>query len=344
MVMTQNGHPKGHAFLGETWHDDGGSVGSGSLSWGNDAIKLGLNTAFGSLDRLAANIPEESSFIKNAENPAWRRRFLSEAARTFSEKLVRTLGRTINRKFTLVTDRAWDSLIVLDACRWDTLSSIAKERPVPSIISPGSNTIEWTKANFVDNPDKWAMKDVTLITANPYISQEMFAQNEWHFPFERCISVWKDGWDSNFNTVLPRTMVRETCKALSDDPSRRVMVHFMQPHFPPICLSPIQHIYEPDMTWRLQRDGHMTLENLRLLYEDSLSLVFAWALRLCNVLNGRIIVTSDHGNLFGEYGLFAHPRQLRILELVKVPWLEIEGGMEKPDKLLSVIQHRGSQS
>lgn len=39
-------------------------------------------------------------------------------------------------------------------------------------------------------------------------------------------------------------------------------------------------------------------------------------------IEGKTIITSDHGNAFGEYGLFGHPAGYHIQALVKVPWLE----------------------
>ncbi|MFQ5885465.1 MAG: hypothetical protein ACE5IO_10250, partial [Thermoplasmata archaeon] len=67
-------------------------------------------------------------------------------------------------------------------------------------------------------------------------------------------------------------------------------------------------------------------------------LALDWVMRLVQVLKGRVVITSDHGNLFGEYGLFRHPRGLYLPELTQVPWLELQGGEKNPAELLNVIE------
>jgi hypothetical protein len=32
------------------------------------------------------------------------------------------------------------------------------------------------------------------------------------------------------------------------------------------------------------------------------------------------VITADHGNLLGEYGLYAHPAKVAVKKLRRVPW------------------------
>jgi hypothetical protein len=41
--------------------------------------------------------------------------------------------------------------------------------------------------------------------------------------------------------------------------------------------------------------------------------------------DGRIIVTSDHGNALGEWGFYGHPRHVPISSIRRVPWAETSG-------------------
>lgn len=50
-----------------------------------------------------------------------------------------------------------------------------------------------------------------------------------------------------------------------------------------------------------------TPEQLRSLYEDNLRRVLHEVQKLLDHLRGKIVVTSDHGEAFGEYGEFFHP-------------------------------------
>ncbi|KXA94987.1 hypothetical protein AKJ37_07125, partial [candidate division MSBL1 archaeon SCGC-AAA259I09] len=45
--------------------------------------------------------------------------------------------------------------------------------------------------------------------------------------------------------------------------------------------------------------------------------------RFAEEVEGKIVVTSDHGEAFGEGGLWGHINKPHIPVLVEVPWLEI---------------------
>ncbi len=64
-------------------------------------------------------------------------------------------------------------------------------------------------------------------------------------------------------------------------------------------------------------------EKLKKYYQQNLELALEHVEELINELDGKIIVTSDHGEAFGEHGVWEHHVETRIPELVEVPWLEI---------------------
>ncbi len=233
---------------------------------------------------------------------------------------------------TLITDRAWDTLIVLDACRLDVFRTAWPG--CSSIVSPGSCTLDWVEANFVRNPSNHALADVTMVTANPYSSREFFDTKGWSYPLAACISAWKVGWDMELDTVPPETVVEETIRAQEGD-SDRLLVHFLQPHAPfigdpslpmPLGRDPKRPIGYGvgDATWRAIRSGLVPIEEAKAAYRGNLQLVLRHVSRLLGILEGRIVITSDHGELFGEYGLFGHPERVSVPPLVNVPWLELD--------------------
>ena len=76
--------------------------------------------------------------------------------------------------------------------------------------------------------------------------------------------------------------------------------------------------------------------NQRLLkeaYRDNLRLVLKHAADLVPMLEGKVVITSDHGEALGEHGLFLHPLfrpyfphrswGLAVAELRIVPWFEV---------------------
>jgi hypothetical protein len=58
-------------------------------------------------------------------------------------------------------------------------------------------------------------------------------------------------------------------------------------------------------------------------YHYNLLHVLYYVKKLFPYLEGKIIITADHGNAFGFGGIyFGHPWSSRIPPLVEVPWLE----------------------
>ena len=60
-------------------------------------------------------------------------------------------------------------------------------------------------------------------------------------------------------------------------------------------------------------------------YEENLRLALTAASNLAEDLNGRVVVTSDHGEAFGEHGIWEHHVETHIPPLVEIPWLVLDG-------------------
>jgi hypothetical protein len=65
-------------------------------------------------------------------------------------------------------------------------------------------------------------------------------------------------------------------------------------------------------------------ETLREYYEDNLRLALAEVEELVAELDGEVVVTADHGEAFGEQGVWEHHIETYIPPLVEVPWLRVE--------------------
>lgn len=65
-------------------------------------------------------------------------------------------------------------------------------------------------------------------------------------------------------------------------------------------------------------------ETLERYYETNLRTVFPAAVDLAADLEGRVVITSDHGEAFGEQGIWEHHVETPIPELIEVPWLVVE--------------------
>ncbi|MFD1564189.1 hypothetical protein ACFR99_11580 [Haloarchaeobius amylolyticus] len=67
-----------------------------------------------------------------------------------------------------------------------------------------------------------------------------------------------------------------------------------------------------------------TREAAMALYEENLRIALESVADLVDELDGTVIVTADHGEAFGEEGVWEHHIETHIPALMEVPWLEVE--------------------
>lgn len=65
-------------------------------------------------------------------------------------------------------------------------------------------------------------------------------------------------------------------------------------------------------------------EEIKELYEDNLRIVLQSCSDLLKDLEGTSVITSDHGELLGEKGMWEHPSEKNVNILRVVPWLKVQ--------------------
>ncbi|QAY18880.1 hypothetical protein [Halorubrum ezzemoulense] len=234
-----------------------------------------------------------------------------------------------------IMEEDWDNLIILDACRYD---SYLEKKNLPgkcrAVISKGSTTTEFIQKNFTKNEHY----DTVYITANPHVDR--YVTGKLH----SVISPWKTHWNETFHTVMPETMADITAKNANMYPEKRLISHFIQPHRPFIGergkkIEDYKSVdghremalgkdpdWEGENPYNQLKHGEISETVVREAYEENLELVLSAITDLVSKLEGRTVVTADHGNLFSdrfpslpEAG-FPHPGGMYLSDLVKVPW------------------------
>ncbi len=76
---------------------------------------------------------------------------------------------------------------------------------------------------------------------------------------------------------------------------------------------------DPTNLWR-----NGTRETAMAYYEENLDIVLEEVATLIDDLDGTVVVTADHGEAFGEEGVWEHHIETPIPALMEVPWLEID--------------------
>ena len=74
----------------------------------------------------------------------------------------------------------------------------------------------------------------------------------------------------------------------------------------------------------MRANGSISFELAWRAYASNLEFVLGYVKALLPNLTGKNCITSDHGNVFGKFGVFyAHPPKTYLRELIEVPWLEV---------------------
>ncbi|WP_324759651.1 sulfatase-like hydrolase/transferase [Haloarcula sp. GH36] len=258
----------------------------------------------------------------------------------------------MSRRGTDVMAEDWDNLIILDACRYDMFEEM---NTIPgrleTRVSKGSSTGNFLRKNFTDK----TVLDTVYVTANPmYVAKKHGHKSAiGRDTFFKTVDVWEENWDENFYTVPPDEMVEPAKRAHDDHQNKRLIVHFLQPHRPWVGKTGKEITEQAgssaiarmagsgadertgDRAWALLKQGKITKEQAMKAYYENLEIALPAVNELVEYFDGKTVVTSDHGNLAGEYAWpfplkgHGHPNETFTKHLVKVPWLVIEGETRK---------------
>jgi hypothetical protein len=263
-------------------------------------------------------------YIKN--QPLWR------AAKSISGELLlstaRRVGPMLPTRGVNFYDREWDVLIILDTCRVDALQEVASEynflpTTVDSIRSVGSKTVEWMRKTFTSEYYD-EMAQTAYVTFNPNSEKELDPSL-----FQHLEEVWQTDWNAEKGGVPPRPVTDRAITAHRKLNPDRLIIHYKQPH------APYPQFEKLDPTNELKNnandrsgpfgaliEGRVTRKELIEAYLDDLRLALDDINLLLNSINAdRAVITADHGECFGEYGLYGHHGWTPVPELVQVPWV-----------------------
>ena len=241
----------------------------------------------------------------------------------FLQLVYKAVFRVLPHDGDNVLDEQWDYLIVLDACRYDIFEELnIIDGDLEKRISVASTTPEWLEKTF-----SGFYEDLVYISANPHVSDTSMEGtlnpdenfSDYYLPFlrEDC---------KEFGVVVPECVSEDARKAISSNPDKRAIVHYMQPHAPYIGKKKLD-----GSLYKIYSRG-ASREELREAYRDNLERVLDEVKELVKDLEGKIVITADHGEMLGEKGVYAHGRGLYLKELVEVPWLVInKEGSEESD-------------
>ena len=240
---------------------------------------------------------------------------------------------------TNVFESEWDVLVILDGCRVDVLEAMATDVPyvssVESLVSVGSTSREWLAKTFTPTY-RDQINRTAYVSANPFTSEifgpdggktnSRFNPANWETvgsdAFLVLEEVWKDAWDDELGTVLPRAVTDRAISVGRTHRPDRMIVHYMQPHQP--FLSTDAELLLPEFHgryWEALRRREVEFDAVWDAYESTLQFVLDdVALLRENLAGDTTIITADHGNAVGEWGIVGHPNGCLHPSVKHVPW------------------------
>lgn len=258
-------------------------------------------------------------------------RYKTQPVTAATRKSARELGRgfvrrTIDPNLGRVwwTRDDWDILVILDACRVDLARETFPDRNVQAVWSPASTSIDWIQRHFSgEYREHW--QDAAYISANPFSdhdtphaqSADLTSKDLGYLDL-----VYQHGFQDvdGIKTTPPETVTDAAIHAWRTQDVDRMIVHYMQPHQPFRSKPEWESVYSnlenlagevneggPDI-WHRLRHGEFTHDEVWEAYRDNLEWVWRdVSERLLRNVDGRVLVSSDHGNGMGEWGTWSHP-------------------------------------
>jgi hypothetical protein len=227
-----------------------------------------------------------------------------------------------------VFERDWDVLLLLDACRVDLIREIEDEFPFldhpGTFVSVGRSSIQWLERTFTDDYAS-EMAETAYVTGNPFSKRVLSA--DYLLVLDE---VWRYGWDERAGTIPARTVTDRAIATAREHDAERLIVHYMQPHFPSVP-EPLTGGMNAetlgdgegwDSPWHRLRRGELDRYTVWASYRENLRYVLGdVALLLENVDADRVVISADHANAAGEFGVYGHPK-VPLEVICTVPWYE----------------------
>jgi len=274
-----------------------------------------------SIRRNAGNLLYETEHIRNVYN-IYKRTWATATAKY-------PIG-------TNIYQREWDLLIVLDTCRIDALRAVSDEydflTDIGGLTSVGSCSPEWI-ANTFRTEYRRDVQQTACITANAYM-QRIIEDREYmggtdHVVAAEDFALLNQPWRyvpddvKPFVHTPPNYITDRTIDVVRSMDPDRVLAHYTPPHSPYTAnaiaegrdLKP--HEKNP---FEALRDG-VPFEIVWEAYLDELRCALAEVKVLLNNVDAdTVIITADHGEAFGEFGIYSHPLGMIHPKIKRVPW------------------------
>jgi hypothetical protein len=267
------------------------------------------------------------------------KRAVKDPARAIREanRFLHTRGfrQEFNPRGTAVIDEDWDNLIILDACRYDYFAAQSNlPGQLESRESLGAATYRFIRANFTDR----LLHDTVYVMDNAwYLQLKDDIGTEVHAHFNLHGDDYDVGYaDEELEVAAPHEVTRYARRAAEEYPNKRLIVHYLQPHHPFLGETGQQlEQHSSSLLEVIDDNDHCTAEMIQEAYRENLDIALDEVEKLLPHLEGRTVVTADHGEMLGDRHRylpmrdFGHHPGIFNDATVKIPWLVIDSGKRR---------------
>ncbi|WP_237561141.1 alkaline phosphatase family protein [Halococcus sediminicola] len=260
---------------------------------------------------------------------------------------------------THVLTREWDVLVLLDTCRVDALRAVADEYSFlgdgDRICSVGASSAEWIGATF---DREWAdeLRNTAYLACNGYADfileaggspeqfigpapPDYFQQGNWNFArasdLGRLEHIWQYEREEEESRLghdeghtPPRYVTDRTIAVGRESDFDRLIVHYSQPHSPYVsnALEEERELHEYERTpFEYLESGGERKRVLKAYLDDLRYVLDDVEILLSNIDAEDVVISADHGEAFGEHGVYGHPIGSLHPAIRYVPWTKTTG-------------------
>lgn len=309
------------------------------------------------IDVLRAKLSDWREDLDEAYT-VFNNRLFKEGVLIPQRRLLHQMWRTKGNTLTVILDAARHEVtgMVINALEHHT---DLDEYNVRYVWSPATNTFDWARRVF--GKGRWEISYFSGATPINTVSydwsqhKDLLALYGGFRPVEHIAwidNVWDSCYDPEYYTTDPSCMAKTVAAKLRVQHSLfgdvgHVVAHFFQPHMPPARGAWLPPEYVPPKRIR-KKEGRPPADPpdapfWTQVYQGRIPPNHAVRAYFSNarvgIRNGlipllkdvahyfdRIVITADHGNCLGEYGVWGHPPRVRDelwASLRLVPWVEV---------------------
>lgn len=249
------------------------------------------------------------------------------AWKKFLAGALRKVGQRVNYGMNHL-EQDWEVLVLLDACRPDRLEAVGQEDayswlpPVERRYSCASQSKEWVDKTLATLPDEEAAR-LGIVSGNGFTAKRLDG-DRFHTMLDLAgrDEYWTPGLGLDARPVTDHAIQLWR----SADRPERMIVWYMKPHTPLPNTDLPEEFYEDKNECDLARRGELPVETFARGHDQNIRTVLAEVEVLLENLDAdSVVISADHAELLGEYGLYCHPAYVPLPALKRVPWVRTTG-------------------